>query len=135
MAKNIIKTSLVLLTLLWGTVASAEEEHIQNIASKNGDFRIAITRSNQPPVGQFTTWTLSVTDSQDKPVNQAKIRIGGGMPGHGHGLPTAPQVQSSGQSGQYILNGLKFSMHGQWEIKLFIESEQTQDFAVLELDI
>ena len=134
MATNIIKTTLVLLTLLWGTAASAEE-YIQKIASKNGDFHIAITRSSQLPVGQFTTWTLAVTDSQDKPVRQAEIRVGGGMPGHGHGLPTAPQVQPSDQSGQYVLNGLKFSMHGQWEIKLFIESEQTQDVAVLELDI
>lgn len=40
----------------------------------------------------------------------------------GHGLPTQPQVTKELEDGTYLLEGMKFSMTGWWEIKLTIET-------------
>ena len=37
------------------------------------------------------------------------------MPAHKHGLPTEPVVTEIG-TGDYLVEGIKFSMSGKWEI-------------------
>ena len=49
------------------------------------------------------------------------------MPQHGHGLPTRPQVTRELADGTYLLEGMKFSMTGWWEIKLAIQSTEGSD--------
>ena len=49
------------------------------------------------------------------------------MPQHGHGLPTRPQVTRESIDGTYLLEGMKFSMSGWWEIKLAIQSAEGSD--------
>jgi hypothetical protein len=49
------------------------------------------------------------------------------MPQHGHGLPTKPQVTKELEDGTYLLEGMKFSMTGWWEIKLAIEAAEGAD--------
>ena len=49
------------------------------------------------------------------------------MPQHGHGLPTRPQVTRELADGTYLLEGMKFSMTGWWEIKLAIEATAGAD--------
>jgi hypothetical protein len=48
--------------------------------------------------------------------------VGGGMPQHGHGLPTKPRITREIESGTYRLDRMKFSMPGWWEIKLDIQA-------------
>ena len=52
------------------------------------------------------------------------------MPQHGHGLPTRPQVTREVAEGTYLMEGMKFSMTGWWEIKLAIQSAEGADAAV-----
>jgi hypothetical protein len=49
------------------------------------------------------------------------------MQQHGHGLPTRPQVSPESVDGTYLLEGMKFSMTGWWEIKLAIQSAEGND--------
>ena len=49
------------------------------------------------------------------------------MPQHGHGLPTRPQVTRELADGTYLLEGMKFSMTGWWEIKLAIQTAEAAD--------
>ena len=43
-------------------------------------------------VNQMHTWSITVRSMDGKPVEHATINIDGGMPRHGHGLPTQPRV-------------------------------------------
>jgi len=63
-----------------------------------------------------------ITDSQGRPVEQAAISVDGGMPEHGHGLPTQPRVTHEQPDGSSLLEGMKFSMTGWWEVKLAIQA-------------
>ena len=68
-----------------------------------------------------------MTSPTGVPISHAHITVDGGMPQHGHGLPTRPQATQELADGTYLLEGLKFSMTGWWEIKLTIQSTEGSD--------
>ncbi len=49
------------------------------------------------------------------------------MPQHGHGLPTKPVVTGPLDSGDYLVQGLKFNMGGWWVVKFRIMAPATPD--------
>ncbi len=86
----------------------------------------------QPPtppaaLNQMHAWQVKLTSTTGEPVSQARFKVDGGMPQHGHGLPSQPQVTKELSAGTYLLEGMKFSMTGWWEIKLAIETPSTTD--------
>jgi hypothetical protein len=93
-----------------------------------GRFVVALRPPATPPaINQMHSWQLLVTTPTGAPVNQAQIAVDGGMPQHGHGLPTRPQVTREPGDGAYLLEGMKFSMTGWWEIKLAIQAPEGTD--------
>ena len=86
----------------------------------------------QPPatpaaINQMHAWQIKLTSPAGEPISHAHFAIDGGMPQHGHGLPTRPQVTAELADGTYLLEGMKFSMTGWWEIKLAIDSPEGVD--------
>jgi len=67
-------------------------------------------------------WQVRVATANGAPVTRAHITVDGGMPQHGHGLPTQPLVRRELSDGTYLLEGMKFSMTGWWEIKLAVDA-------------
>lgn len=103
--------------------------------SVNGAFTVRLD-SNSPvaSLNAFQNWLLTVTDSQTgEAVSPARISVAGGMPMHGHGLPTQPQVTEYLGEGRYRVEGVKFNMHGQWMLEFQITTAQTVDTAVFEV--
>jgi hypothetical protein len=80
-----------------------------------------------PAINQMHAWQVQVTAPDGRVVRDARIAVDGGMPQHGHGLPTRPQVTRQLEDGSYLIEGMKFSMTGWWEIKLAIQSPQGAD--------
>jgi hypothetical protein len=86
----------------------------------------------QPPatpaaLNALHSWQVKVASPAGAPVAHARIAVDGGMPQHGHGLPTRPQVTQELADGTYLIEGMKFSMTGWWEIKLAIDSPAGAD--------
>lgn len=73
---------------------------------------------------------MKLRDAQGQPLTNAVINISGGMPGHGHGLPTSPVAVEVG-SGLYQIKGLKFTMGGEWVLLLDIMQGNTADQIVI----
>jgi len=110
-------------------------------AAPPDDLDLSLTRSSvagtyvvtlQPPaapaaINQIHTWQVRLTTPAGLPVRQARMTVDGGMPQHGHGLPTRPQVTRELADGTYLLEGMKFSMTGWWEVKLAIHSALGSD--------
>lgn len=80
-----------------------------------------------PAINQLHAWQVKVATPAGAPVRQAHIRVDGGMPQHGHGLPTRPQVTREIVDGTYRIEGMKWSMTGWWEIKLAIDGPAGTD--------
>jgi len=69
-------------------------------------------------INKLHAWEIKLTQPSGQPVTGARITIGGGMPQHHHGFPTQPRVTKELGDGRYLIEGMKFSMSGWWEIKL-----------------
>jgi len=98
--------------------------------SKNGLFRVRLKSTLDPiPINQIYSWSLNITDASGQPVSDAVVQFDGGMPEHGHGLPTAPKVEAGSAPGEYVIRGVKFSMTGWWELRLAISAKGQSDTA------
>jgi len=115
----------------FGNSASA-----MDMASKEGIFKVSYTSEPEAiPIGQMISWKLLVLTADGEPVVDAKISIEGGMPAHGHGLPTRPQVTKNLGQGNYLIEGLKFSMPGRWVVTFIISSGGKTDSVTFPLQL
>ena len=80
-----------------------------------------------PAINRIHAWQVKVAAADGKPVTAAQIAVDGGMPQHGHGLPTQPLVRRELADGTYLIEGMKFSMTGWWEVKLAVDAPQGPD--------
>jgi hypothetical protein len=83
-----------------------------------------------PAINQLHAWQIRLHRPDGTPVRDARFAVDGGMPQHGHGLPTRPQVTQELADGTYLMEGMKFSMTGWWEIKLAIQAAEGADSVV-----
>jgi hypothetical protein len=96
--------------------------------SAAGVYRVALLPPAQAPaINQMHSWKVKLATADGAPVHGARFIVDGGMPQHGHGLPTQPRVTRELEAGTYALDGMKFSMSGWWEVKLAIDGPQGAD--------
>jgi hypothetical protein len=87
-----------------------------------------------PVVGEFQHCTLRLKSTKTLP-SDLKISMEGGMPAHGHGLPTAPQIVATDKPGEYRIEGLKYSMTGEWLLGFMLQSKDLSDKIVYKFSI
>ena len=87
------------------------------------------------PKGKLQKWTLHLENAGGAPVEAAKITIDGGMPQHGHGLPTKPRVTRALGNGDHLVEGLKFNMGGWWVVKFRVDGGAGQDSVVFNVKL
>ncbi|WP_334187380.1 FixH family protein [Noviherbaspirillum sp.] len=91
-------------------------------------YHIAIRPLAEPvTINKIHAWEVRLRTPSGEPVSDAKIGVGGGMPQHGHGFPTQPRVTKDLGNGRYLLEGMKFSMPGWWEIRLTVDTPSGTD--------
>jgi hypothetical protein len=102
--------------------------------TEKGLYVAALAADPAPiPVGAMHTWTVTVTTPDGKPAEGVSIGIDGGMPQHGHGLPTAPKVTADLGEGAHRIEGMKFSMTGWWTLTVAIDGPAGADRATFNL--
>jgi hypothetical protein len=102
-------------------------------ASASRQF-IATLQPDQPlRPRRMQTVRVAITDAAGAPVDDASIQIDGGMPQHGHGLPTRPRVTRALGNGLYEIEGVRFNMGGWWEFKLAINAASGSDVVTFNL--
>jgi hypothetical protein len=96
-------------------------------ATKAGLYVAEIAPEAEPvTVGPMHSWTVTLQGADGTPLD-------GGMPQHGHGLPSSPAVTQALGDGHYLLEGMKFNMPGWWEIDLAIEAPAGADTVTFNL--
>ena len=105
-------------------------------STDGGLFRVTIRpEANKIPIGKFHSWVIRITDDEGIPVDTAQIKVGGGMEAHGHGLPTAPKATEAREQGEFLVEGVKFTMSGEWTLVFVIRSGGRQDVAKFRLTV
>jgi hypothetical protein len=86
-----------------------------------------VPESGAVEVGRFQTWILELHERSGAAVVGADLAIGGGMPIHGHGLPTQPRVSDDLAGGRYRIEGVKLNMYGDWVIEVVVQTATLRD--------
>lgn len=93
-----------------------------------GRFEVSVEpEGGEPRPNTLHAWIVTLKTAGGTPVEGAAIAVDGGMPQHGHGLPTAPQMTAYLGDGRYRIEGMRFNMTGWWEIRLAIEAPEGED--------
>ncbi len=96
--------------------------------SEGGHYIVRAEAALEPlTINRMHSWTIELRTAQGDPVENASVTISGGMPAHDHGLPTQARVTRHLGQGRYLLEGLRFHMHGAWQLKLRIEHGDVSD--------
>jgi len=96
--------------------------------SVKGHFAVSyISKIDPVAVNRLHSWNLSVNSADGQPVKNARIKILGDMPEHGHGFPTEPEVSGTMEDGRYLVEGVKFSMPGWWVVTFHITAGEMMD--------
>lgn len=103
--------------------------------SAAGAYTASIIPDGELVVRKLQTVRIAVADSIGFPIEEASIAVDGGMPAHGHGLPTQPRVTRALGNGEYLVEGLRFNMGGWWELKLHVDAGLGQDSITFNLDL
>ena len=104
-------------------------------ASATQTYRATFTPAESITVGRLHKWNVVVTTMDGTPVDSAKITVDGGMPQHGHGLPTKPLVTAHLGDGKNVVEGMKFNMGGWWVVKLTIDGAKGSDVVTFNLKL
>ena len=105
-------------------------------ASEKGLYQVAIEPENGAVrQGELHSWLLQLTSAAGQPVDDAVVTIDGGMPDHGHGLPTSPAVSGHLGAGKYRVEGVKFTMSGWWQLRFAISAAAGSDSAVFNVKL
>jgi hypothetical protein len=96
--------------------------------SDQGLFQVTYASAKSPiSINQIHAWTVHLETADGQIVEQAEITVSGGMPQHGHGLPTQPQMTETLGNGDFLVQGLKFNMPGWWEVTFHIKANAQSD--------
>jgi hypothetical protein len=116
--------------------APQDLDYARTRASEGGRYRATIRPDGDSvPQGKLQRWTLHLETAAGAPVDSAVVAVDGGMPQHGHGLPTKPRVTRALGDGDHLVEGLKFNMGGWWVVKFRVNAAAGQDSLVFNLKL
>lgn len=97
-------------------------------------YRATITPAVEPiPRNTLHAWRLHLESANGVAVDSVTVLVDGGMPQHGHGLPTKPRVTRHLGHGDHLVEGMKFNMGGWWVVKFRITNKAATDSVVFNL--
>jgi hypothetical protein len=126
------------MRLLHGTGAkrpAATEFGLGPRASANRLYVATLETATALRTRRLQTVRVGVVDVDGRAVEGATLAIDGGMPEHGHGLPTRPRMTRVLGDGTYEVEGVRFNMGGWWELKVTITSERGADTVTFTLSL
>lgn len=126
-ASSVLIVAAVFASVACGTPPTGLDLSLDKPTTR-GTYRVTLLPPSQmPAINQLHSWQVRVTTADGTPLRDARFVVGGGMPQHGHGWPTRPRVTRDLGDGTYLIEGLKFSMTGWWELKLDVSGAPGED--------
>ena len=105
-------------------------------ATQAGRFVITVRpEAGRIPIGPLHAWIVEVTTPDGRPAAIRQLVFDGGMPQHGHGFETAPQVTAALGEGVFRVDGVRFHMAGAWKLRVDVAEAGSADVAYLDVDV
>ncbi len=98
------------------TRAREEIDYSSEKLTPSGRYRVSMRSAELPiPLRELHDWIVHVEFADGSPAIPQQLAVSGGMPDHGHGFPSKPAVTRYLGRGDFLLEGVKFSMTGWWQ--------------------
>ena len=126
-----------MMMMMHGSVPrpAAEEFGLGPRASAAGTFRATVEPAEPLRTRKLLSVRLRLEDAEGNALENAKIMVDGGMPQHGHGLPTQPRVTRALGDGRYQVDGVRFNMGGWWELKFRVATAAGTDSVTFNIEL
>ena len=136
----LLSAAVVAVSLLQGCMLfskpPADLDYSRTRISEAGRYKATIKPDGDTiPKGKLQRWTLHLETANGAPVDACTITVDGGMPQHGHGLPTKPRVTRPLGNGDHLVEGMKFNMGGWWVVRFAITSSAGTDTVTFNLGL
>ena len=116
--------------------APADLDYALTQPSDLGTFTATIEPATDPIVlEQVQTWTIELVMADGSSPDLSTITVDGGMPQHGHGLPSEPRVARDLGEGRFEVEGMLFSMPGWWVVNVHVETAAGTDQATFNFQL
>ena len=137
LAAGAIAGALVIATALHATMSAPSDLDLSRArVSDGGIYRVSfVPAGDSVRVGKLHSWRLHLETVSGEAVDSAEILVNGGMPQHGHGLPTSPRVTRSFGNGDYLVEGMKFNMRGWWVVNFKVGGAAAADSVTFNLKL
>ncbi len=125
---------LVLVCCLAPTTALAESTFPRLITSDSGRYTVELEQLEpEIPLRRLHNWVVRFEPKSFTQAKPLRIEIDGGMPRHGHGLPSEPKITQHLGDGRYQIEGVLFNMPGLWQLQFRVLDDKGWDQAVFKL--
>ena len=132
----VVAIAYVAYTMIRMNTLPAGLDYSTTRTSEQGLFRGTWVSQLDPiDINQIHTWTIHLETPDGQPLENAQITVDGGMPQHGHGLPTQPKVTQYLGKGDYRVEGMKFQMTGWWVVNFHITANGKSDTLQFNLNL
>ncbi len=116
--------------------APSNLDYSRTRVSDGGKYRATIVPAGDTLArNTLHSWTLHLETVSGEPVDNVAVTVDGGMPQHGHGLPTKPIVAKHLGKGDHLVEGMKFNMGGWWVVKFRVGGAAAPDTIVFNLKL
>ncbi len=104
--------------------------------SAEGHYRLTLRpRDGEVPMGRLHAWVVTTETAEGERFAPIRLAFDGGMPQHGHGFPTQPRVTRALAPGEYLVEGVKFHMSGEWTLRLELLGPAGPDVATFRVEV
>jgi len=136
----LLAAAVVAVSLIEGCMLMAKPpadlDYSRTRTSEAGRYRATIKPDGDSiPKGKLQRWTLHLETATGNAVDVCDVTVDGGMPQHGHGLPTKPRVTRHLGNGDHLVEGMKFNMGGWWVVKFHVASTTGADSVVFNVKL
>jgi cytochrome c peroxidase len=134
--RSLIAPLVVVVSILAGPGGRLAAADPGGQTSVNGRYRVSVRPGSRPVrMNEWQEWLIHIARRDGAPLSLREVALDGGMPAHGHGLPTAPTVAAAGPSGTFAARGVRFNMAGRWELRVLIADREGADAASFPVDV
>lgn len=104
--------------------------------SESGFYQISLRpEEGQARVGGRHGWVVSVETTDGVPFRPSRLAFDGGMPQHGHGFDTRPHVSRTRSVGEFLVDGVRFHMPGDWMLRVEVVGPSGPDVAFFQIRV
>jgi hypothetical protein len=104
--------------------------------SEAGHYRLSLRpRDREIPLGRLHAWVVTTETPQGQRFAPSHLWMGGGMPQHAHGFTTEPRVTGAMGEGEFLIEGVRFHMSGDWVLRIELVGPAGPDVAEFHVQV